>query len=424
MPKNKELLRELNQFEKQNIKELNNSGLEFCLVQPTKTGLGKYYFDAHARMRKFLVECKIHDYSLQGRGARENGQHFPAVLLKDDSFAEIEAHFYKPKAKSWKDGDPRVWFSSLNHHVNADDILAICFVNSQDLSNGYPLSNQIRVINITKTNLASLLASKKSGPIRDYFNSAKINSNVIANELLEKLREIASLGPLPSVMPGYADTAIGRTVEHALGIPMNSSRAPDYKGIELKSSRERKNKNRDGLFAKVPDWSISKMQSMEEILHAFGYMSMIKGDYRKRLNVTVKANKPNRQGLYFDVDHKNDLLSECSTNRKYGKFASWRLSHLYSQLLKKHNETFWISAKTSIDKNGNESFELMEVVHTRKPIASQLNLLLEQGDITMDHEMKLLDNGNAKERGPQFKMKKSVRNLLLSNPQKYTINAK
>ncbi|MDA9854600.1 MvaI/BcnI family restriction endonuclease [bacterium] len=377
--------------------------------------------DAHTSIRKFLLDHKIHDYSLQGRGAREHGKHFNAVLLTDDISVDIEAHFYKPKAKPSQDGDPRIWFSLLHKHVEADNIIAIGFINSEEISNRIRLSNQICVINISRTNLASILSSKKSCPIRDYLNFAQINSNAIANELLNKLRVIASSGPLQSVMSTYADTAIGRTIEHALGIPMNPNRAPDYKGIELKSSRLRKNKNRDNLFGQIPDWSISKMNSMKDILDAFGYMSTVNGDHRKRLNVTVSTTNTNPQGLYLDVDQRNDLLNECSTNNHYGAFASWRLSYLHSRLHTKHNETFWISANTSFDQNGKELFHLTDVEHTRRPLTSQFDLLLSQGDITLDHGMKLLDSGVVKERGPFFKMKKSVRGLLLPNPQKYTI---
>lgn len=36
-----------------------------------------------------------------------------------------------------------------------------------------------------------------------------------------------------------ADTAIGRTLETLLGININSSKQPDYKGIELKAFRDK-----------------------------------------------------------------------------------------------------------------------------------------------------------------------------------------
>ena len=42
-------------------------------------------------------------------------------------------------------------------------------------------------------------------------------------------------GFVPSIMNIRADTAVGRTLETALGIPINSAKEPDYRGIELKS---------------------------------------------------------------------------------------------------------------------------------------------------------------------------------------------
>jgi hypothetical protein len=73
---------------------------------------------------------------------------------------------------------------------------------------------------------------------------------------------------LPALL--NADTAVGRTLEAALGIQINSSKKPDYKGIELKSFRNKRD-NRKNLFAQVPDWELSKFKSSAEILDAFGY---------------------------------------------------------------------------------------------------------------------------------------------------------
>ena len=60
------------------------------------------------------------------------------------------------------------------------------------------------------------------------------------------LNKISAQGPIPALL--QADTAIGRTLETLLGIDINSSKKPDYKGIELKSYRDKKG-NRKNLFA-------------------------------------------------------------------------------------------------------------------------------------------------------------------------------
>jgi hypothetical protein len=62
------------------------------------------------------------------------------------------------------------------------------------------------------------------------------------------MHKISLKGPVPAMLK--ADTAIGRTLETLLGIDINSSKKPDYKGIELKSYREKRG-NRKNLFAQV-----------------------------------------------------------------------------------------------------------------------------------------------------------------------------
>ena len=57
---------------------------------------------------------------------------------------------------------------------------------------------------------------------------------------------------------------VGYTLETLLGIQANSSKHPDYKGIELKSSRKRNLKGT--LLSMVPNWSISNLESAHELV--------------------------------------------------------------------------------------------------------------------------------------------------------------
>ena len=89
-----------------------------------------------------------------------------------------------------------------------------------------------------------------------------------------------------------ADTGIGRTVETVLGIPMNDSKQPDYKGIELKSKREKANV-RSNLFTQSPNWPLSRLKSGKAIVERYGYIP--EGYTHKCLHVTLSASKPNSQ---------------------------------------------------------------------------------------------------------------------------------
>ena len=85
-----------------------------------------------------------------------------------------------------------------------------------------------------------------------------------------------------------ADTGIGRTVETVLGIPMNASKLGDYKGIELKSKRE-KAKVRSNLFTQAPNWELSNLKSGQAIVRKYGYIP--EGYTHKCLHVTLSATR-------------------------------------------------------------------------------------------------------------------------------------
>ena len=99
---------------------------------------------------------------------------------------------------------------------------------------------------------------------------------------------------------------------------MNSSKTPDYKGIELKSFRDKRN-NRKGLFGKVPNWKLSKFKSAEEILDNFGYWE----DGIFRIYNTMRATGRNAQGLILKIDEKKDCLIENSDKPEIGDFLVW-----------------------------------------------------------------------------------------------------
>lgn len=234
-----------------------------------------------------------------------------------------------------------------------------------------------------------------------------------ALELLLKLRAIATR-PLPASTVG--DTAIGRAIETALGIDQNPSKNPDYKGIEIKSARQGKSKNRSTIFAQVPDWEQSSLKSSAEILDTYGYQRGT--DFK--LYCTLSTQTTNSQGLKFEILDDGDTLA--SVHMEDGEVARWTGELLRKRLLEKHKETFWIKA-TSVNIGGVEHFNLLSVIHTRNPSLDQLMPLIEQGVITMDHLIKRKNGtGSVSEKGPLFKMKPAFLGLLFSEPVEYTLH--
>jgi hypothetical protein len=391
-------MRLFNPLEEKNIKILTSENIEMSFLMPTATGLQKSIMDATAPFRLFLYERGIHDYGTQGQGA-DYKRLIQSHIATENGFISSQASLYRPVTKK---GDPRIWFSGLTKYAAPNEMLGI-----------FEFGMELYVLNLTKLDIGKILSGAIVNPVAELIRSISQDANKVAQELLLKIRTIAARGQIQAI--GTGDTAIGRTLETLLGIPMNSRQEPDYKGIELKSFRDGRG-TRKTLFAKVPDWSLSKFKSSAEILNHFGYAR----GTNFQLNCTVSALKINSQGLFLKIDQKTNQLIESSREQAIGDFAVWQLASLHAQLKTKHRETFWIAAE-SVYTNGVEYFCFTTIEHTRSPIPSQFDLLLENGIITLDHQIKRTSTGSLSERGPSFKIKPKKLDLLFPPSLKYSL---
>lgn len=391
-------MRLLSNIEKERLRALTEKSISVTLIEPTETGLKKSIMDATGAVRNFLKEEKIHDFEIQKQGPTHK-KIVPAKLYNQKNKIDSKASLYRPQTKK---GDPRIWFSGLKKIAKPNDILAVLF-----------FENEFHILNLTRLPLVSILESSILTPIKELIEEMSVIENLVANELLLKLKKIAKLGPIPST--ANADTSVGRTLERLLGIQMNSSQSPDFKGIELKSFRKNKG-NRKTLFAQVPNWKLSKFKSSAETLEAFGYIR----DGILKLNCTLSTKVRNSQGLKLKLDKNANWLIGNSDKKEVGDFEVWMLQKLKERLLTKHRETFWI-ATLSEKFEGKEFFQYKEVEHTKKPIASQFDILIEQGIITVDHLIKRNSKGQASERGPLFKIKENGLNLLFPPSKIYDL---
>jgi hypothetical protein len=391
-------MRELTKHEQRKLEVLTENSVSVALIEPTKNGLKKSIMDATGSVRNYLLENSFHDYTTQRQGP-DHKIMIDAALILAYSSKETQASLYRPKTKK---GDPRIWFSGLPRVAEPNDILALIGLN-----------HKIYVINLTQLPVEELVKSPIINPLQELVQAINLQEGAIARELLTMLRKMAMGGPIAATV--NADTAVGRTLETALGIEINSSKKPDYKGIELKSYRDER-KNRKNLFAQVADWELSKLKSSAAILDAFGYWR----EENFKLYCTVRTTKRNSQGLQLKIDNDINQLFENSDLANFGDFAVWQLEKLHERLLEKHNETFWIGAD-SLMEDGKEYFQYKAVEHTRKPIVSQFDILLEQGIITMDHLIKRDKKGRVVEKGPLFKLKPNCLDLLFPPSKKYDL---
>ena len=246
-------MREFTPLELKNQQYLVNLGISFTQVQITETGLKKSILDATAPMRVYFKENGIHDYELQLQGP-ENKFLVPTHILAFQSILDTQSSLYRPVTKK---GDPRLWIYKLQGYTQPDDIHII-------IAHG----GELYVINSTRENIKQAVESPLVNPIKDCLLSFSNEAQEVSQELLAHFRRASGQWFESEVM---ADTGIGRTIETLLGIKMNSDKFADYKGIELKSARERKSGNRNNLFTQTPNWDLSRCKSGREIVDKYGY---------------------------------------------------------------------------------------------------------------------------------------------------------
>ncbi len=387
-------MRQFTAFEQKNLKFLVNHNIEFTQVEITPTGLGKGILDSTAPMRAYFLEKGVHDYENQLQG-QEHKAIKPAIILDEGNEYRTKASFYRPNTKK---GDPRMWIYGLSPYTKGNDIHVLFYYQ-----------NILYSINITRIDIERCYNSTIITPIQDVIKSIYMESRSISDELLGKFRSVSGEWFESEVL---ADTGIGRTIESFLGITMNSEKTPDYKGIELKSHREKRSSSKNVLFTQAPDWDISTCKSGREIVDLYGYFK----DGRKTYHNTVQCSPPNSQMLFLNIEQIKALLELQAQKKRIEDVVVWRLMKLHNRLLTKHHETFWIEVENVIN-DGKEYFRYKEIEHTKNPNVGQFDVLLEQNMITVDLLLCRNKGGDTY----SFKIKKKGMPLLFPDSVIYTI---
>lgn len=389
-------MRSFTAFERKNLKFLVNHNVKFTQVEVTHTGLGKGILDSTAPMRAYFLENGVHDYEEQLQG-QEHKQIKTACILTDTTQFITKASFYRPNTKK---GDPRMWIYGLGSYTEGNDI-HILFWHEEILYS----------INITRIDIEECYKSVIITPMQEVLKAINKEGNSVSEELLDRFRAVKGQWFESEVT---ADTGIGRTIESFLGISMNSDKTPDYKGIELKSHREKRSSKKNVLFTQTPDWDISALKSGREIVEKYGYVNV---DGFKTYQNTVQCTLPNSNMLFLNVNHQNEILELQAKMRKIEDIAAWRLVKLHQRLQTKHRETFWIEVENELS-DGKEYFRYKQIEHTKNPNVGQFDVLLEQNIITVDL---LLCRPSGHGDTYSFKIKKKGMPLLFPESVIYTI---
>lgn len=389
------------------VRFFSRFGVEAAYLVPTNTGMKKSIMDATGSVRDYLVRKGFHDYGTQGQGTAKKIK-VRAWFVRPHDVVGSSVALYRPESKN---GDPRIWFYGLQKYAAAGNLLAI-FVHA----------NELWVVNTSQPSVFNSSADPAS-PLSELLRSLASFIGGPSAELLSKLRDISSLGFIRSMRDG--PTGVGMTLETMLGISANSRKAPDFKGIEIKAGRSIPGRtNRSTLFSKAPDWKYSKISSAVALIDKYGYQR--EGDGRMQLYCTLR-DRPNPQGLHLRVDDTN-LHAVHATGLSLERVIQWSLDGLRSALAEKHHETFWVKAEVMQDDDGAEKFHYVAVRHTRSPMLTNLETLLELGHMQVDLLMHIARYGAtrvpvARDHGYLFKLHPRDLDLLFPPSDTYVLKS-
>jgi hypothetical protein len=385
------------------IRLLAHYEVQAAFFVPTQTALNKNIMDAHHSFRAFLEREGLHDFRKQPQGS-DHKVTLPVTIATSKTSFETKMSLYRPETKG---GDPRFWLSGLGKVSSPNNLWAMWL----DLKIG------LVAINVSEA-FSQISALEHDSPIRQLLELARDNRDIsTSEELLEKLTAIHNRGFIDSLKSG--DTGVGFTLESLLGIKANSSKSPDYRGIELKAKRPSTN-NRVNLFSLVPDWKNSAIRSAKELVKEHGYFDPKRE--RNALYVTLNAS-PNAQGLYLEVDEDSGALRAKKTiSNERQEVVLWSLTLLRQNLENKHAETFWVTAATRKAPTGVEQFHYKSVIHTRKPLVEYFETLIESSVITLDFTLHLRPDGTTRDHGYLFKIRPDSLDLLFPAPMTYDLS--
>ena len=199
-------------------------------------------------------------------------------------------------------------------------------------------------------------------------------------DLVSRIREINKNGP--TLIEGAGSGKYGLALERELGIEKNSSKKPDFRGIEIKTKATSKLQT---LFSRTPSEYLSCGDRLGT-LRKYGY-----------------ENKDGRTQLYTSVNHDGDslgfrivvLAGQVILKRGPESVLSYENTRLTKALKSKHSESAFVTVKPV---NHNTTYYYPTLQHCREPSFEKFLILLRSSKIYLDLTLSV-KNGVAKDHG-------------------------
>jgi hypothetical protein len=217
--------------------------------------------------------------------------------------------------------------------------------------------------------------------------------------LFGKLREIKTLGLIAVGDKGSG--RFGLAFEKVLGIPRNSSREPDFMGIEIKTKSD---KSLQTLFSRTP----SRYSQKGNEHSFFEENCYIDTKRNRRALYTSFNNTPDSLGFCLKIN--DEVIQVIKANKVVLEYEAKRLEEA---LMSKHAQTVFLSL-LPITNNGREECELHSAVYCANPSIDRFKQLLEQGKIYLDFTLSEKSEGSVKNHGYLWRIRgASIEHLYL-----------
>jgi len=235
-------------------------------------------------------------------------------------------------------------------------------------------------------------------------------------KILEVLTALSRKGPIEAV--GKGSNAVGKTLQHALGIKHSTTSRNSLYGYTITATTSRTSSSgRTNLFACVPHWEESNFKSSKDLVESFGRVDLSKG-YAKSLFCTINSFGPNGFGLMLKADREFKSLEESYVKDDIQQpVVSWDVKKLKRKLIDLGNMV--IVSALPVDLSGGKAFHYRYVDILSDPDIEVFLELIQDGVITVDHCIsKKVGSNVAREQGPLFKIRADSRDSLYRQVQR------
>lgn len=219
--------------------------------------------------------------------------------------------------------------------------------------------------------------------------------------LVRQMRNLWARGYLPVKEKGSG--RFGLALERHLNIPPNSSKTPDFMGIELKTKRD---KSLQTLFSKVPT-EYTGCNSKKELVQNHGYF-----DEKRNRQALYTSFNSEGDSLGFSLKANNDFVSVVKDGTE---LLRYNCDLLEEALLSKHTESAYISVSTRKGSNNEQECRFDELIYCKRPSMRRFLKMIDKGDVNLDFTLSI-KNERVRDHGFLWRVKAdAITDLYLSN---------